>query len=96
MALNSCKKITEAFGDRIQSVGWEARVNDQCVACGKCVEICPMNAIVIEEDKARIVGRCIGCGLCANNCPADALELYQKTPLKDDIKDYFWGFRPDV
>ncbi|WP_028315132.1 indolepyruvate ferredoxin oxidoreductase subunit alpha [Desulfatibacillum aliphaticivorans] len=96
LSLNSCKKITEVFGDRIQSIGWEARVSGDCIACGKCVEVCPMHAIVLGEEQAEIQGRCIGCGLCASNCPTDAMELYQKAPLKDDIKDYFWGFRPDV
>ncbi|MBI9074255.1 MAG: 4Fe-4S binding protein [Desulfatibacillum sp.] len=96
LALNSCKKIPVAFGSRVQSMGWEARVNDQCVACGQCLDICPMDAIVLNSEGAEVAGRCIGCGLCISRCSVQAIELCQTAPLKDDIKDYFWGFRPDV
>ena len=58
-----------------------SRINaEKCVGCGKCMKICPVNAIeMIEENgrkKARVVPeRCIGCGVCVKNCPTHALML---------------------
>lgn len=53
---------------------------EKCVGCGKCMKICPVNAIEITEEngrrKARVVPeRCIGCGVCVKNCPTHALML---------------------
>ena len=47
-----------------------------------CLEVCPMDAIDLEETTALVnEERCIGCGVCANNCPEDAIEL-QRTGLR--------------
>lgn len=48
-----------------------------CVACGCCVKVCPMDAIEVyrglyarvDEDK------CVGCGKCAKECPASVIEI---------------------
>jgi ferredoxin/flavodoxin len=47
---------------------------DKCIACGTCVENCPVKAIspdqaVVDTDK------CIACLGCVNNCPAEAVEM---------------------
>ena len=50
-------------------------INDECVACGTCVEECPEDAItesgdvfVIDQEK------CVECGACVEVCPTDAIE----------------------
>ncbi|MDR0490827.1 MAG: RnfABCDGE type electron transport complex subunit B [Oscillospiraceae bacterium] len=41
-----------------------------CLGFGDCAEVCPNDAICIEDGLARIDSRkCSGCGLCAKNCP---------------------------
>ncbi|MBI9086867.1 MAG: 4Fe-4S binding protein [Desulfobacterales bacterium] len=46
----------------------------QCVGCGECMDICPVEAIRIEDDIAVVDEEwCIGCGLCATKCEFDAL-----------------------
>jgi len=51
-----------------------------CIACGDCVEICPMGALTMDEfgevHLAQI--RCIGCGLCVSVCPSNAVQVVQK------------------
>jgi len=55
-----------------------ARVSDECVACGTCVDRCMFNAISLDEgdDNARIdEDKCMGCGVCTVTCPSEALRL---------------------
>ena len=47
-----------------------------CTACGACVEVCPVEAITIE-DVARVdPGLCNECGACVEECPLDAISLF--------------------
>ncbi len=48
-----------------------------CVACGCCVKVCPMHAIVIEHGvKAHVdPERCVGCGKCEKECPASIIVI---------------------
>ncbi|MCQ2610271.1 MAG: DUF362 domain-containing protein [Treponema sp.] len=57
-------------------------MNDKCIRCGKCLEICPPKALVFKEDKSKFgkqvdINRkeCIRCYCCHETCPADAIKL---------------------
>ena len=56
----------------------------QCVGCGECIDICPVQALHIEEDVAVVDEEwCIGCGVCATRCEYDALRIwYREDPGK--------------
>jgi len=47
----------------------------KCTGCGVCVEVCPVDAIRIENDKVIINEECLECGVCVNQCPNEALTL---------------------
>ena len=54
---------------------------DECVGCGKCVEICPVAVLKLQEDLPEVDEQwCIGCGVCATECPTGAARL----KLRDD------------
>ena len=49
----------------------------KCVACGKCVEACPMHVMVLAP-QAAAVSKCIACGICAKACPMGILSVEEK------------------
>jgi len=57
-----------------------AEVNpDECIGCGTCIDVCPMNALSLEEEISSVnLKRCIGCGNCVTKCPSEALTLIKK------------------
>ncbi len=49
---------------------------EACTGCGACVEICPVEALRLEEDVPVVdEAWCIGCGVCATVCPTDAVMI---------------------
>ncbi|MDO5294800.1 MAG: EFR1 family ferrodoxin [bacterium] len=54
--------------------------SDACVRCGKCRNICPMEAITMEQGKPkRDKSKCVFCLACVNVCPTRALQVGNKT-----------------
>lgn len=52
-------------------------LREDCVACGACLKVCPVNAIVIYRGIFAVIdsAKCIGCSRCANICPASAINM---------------------
>lgn len=48
--------------------------NEQCISCGKCVEVCPLNNIKIEKEKPKWGNQCTHCMACICRCPKEAIE----------------------
>ena len=65
----------------------------ECIKCGKCSEVCPMNLIpslIIEnprQSKELKINKCINCGLCSYVCPSkiEVRELIKK--IKEEKYD---------
>ncbi|MDD5886045.1 MAG: 4Fe-4S binding protein [Oscillospiraceae bacterium] len=52
------------------------KITDDCIACGSCMDGCPVEAISEGADKYNIdADACIECGACADTCPNDAIVL---------------------
>ncbi len=51
-----------------------------CKVCGKCVELCPVNAIKTKNGGIMKTPPdvCIGCGLCVEACPFKARYLERR------------------
>jgi hypothetical protein len=48
----------------------------QCIGCGKCVEICPVKAVHLKNKKSVIdKTKCIGCANCLAVCPTMAMFI---------------------
>lgn len=66
-----------------------SKISDElCKGCGKCVDLCPVNALSLvsandprqrKRKKARVdAGVCVGCGVCAAKCPTKALDMIHR------------------
>ncbi|HAD03378.1 MAG: 4Fe-4S ferredoxin [Desulfuromonadales bacterium GWD2_61_12] len=49
------------------------QITDECIACGACVDTCPVSAIIEAGDKYKITETCTECGACADSCPVSAI-----------------------
>jgi ferredoxin len=53
-----------------------AKVNaDECVGCGACEDVCPQDAITVDDIAVIDADACVDCGACADECPNDAIEV---------------------
>jgi len=51
------------------------RVEELCNYCGICAQVCPENAINVQEGQwVWDREKCFGCGKCVENCPEGALD----------------------
>jgi len=52
---------------------------EKCTKCGKCVEVCIDEAVVMEEGGPVIIQKhCKQCGACALECPTGAMTIAQQ------------------
>ncbi len=56
---------------------------DKCVGCGKCVKLCPLNNITLENKKPVWQDNCTHCMACIGNCPTRAIEYGSITQKKE-------------
>ena len=57
--------------------------SEKCFSCGSCVALCPVEAIIIENDSSVKFDRekCLGstCSICVDACPARAIRSVKQT-----------------
>ena len=46
---------------------------DDCVGCGACADVCPQNAITVDDVAVIDANACVDCGACIDECPSDAI-----------------------
>ena len=65
-----------------------------CVGCGRCLEICPVDAIIGSTNSIHnvIADMCIGCNLCIAVCPTDCIKKKDRLFLNYVIKDINLNF----
>jgi len=49
------------------------KITSECIACGSCIDECPVGAIAEGDIFVIDADACIDCGACAGACPTDAI-----------------------
>ncbi|MDO9026719.1 MAG: DUF362 domain-containing protein [bacterium] len=68
---------------------------EKCIACGKCAENCPADAIAIDKYAVIDPKKCIGCGSCIVVCPTHAARNGWDTgaqKMQEKMAEYLAGF----
>ncbi|WLQ11435.1 electron transport complex subunit RsxB [Hahella aquimaris] len=62
---------------------------DECIGCTKCIQACPVDAILgaAKQMHTVIVSECTGCDLCVDPCPVDCIDMI---PAPSGIRDWAW------
>lgn len=55
------------------------RATDACIGCGKCMELCPLSNIHLENGKPVWGKNCTHCMACICYCPKEAIEYGKKS-----------------
>ncbi len=60
-----------------------------CIGCTKCIQACPVDAIVGGTKALHTVieSECTGCDLCVAPCPTDCIEMI---PVKTTPDNWKW------
>lgn len=66
----------------------------KCVGCSTCAQVCPCNAIRLDEkeDGIRLIlwhSHCSFCGLCEFYCPTDAIKQTNDWRLEHDYAEKY-------
>ena len=60
---------------------------DECIGCTKCIQACPVDAILgaAKQMHTVIEAECTGCDLCVEPCPVDCIDI---VPVAQTMKSW--------
>jgi len=62
---------------------------DECIGCTKCIQACPIDAILgaAKQMHTVISSECTGCDLCVEPCPVDCIDMI---PQEESLANWHW------
>jgi len=66
---------------------------DECIGCTKCIQACPVDAILgaAKQMHTVIASECTGCDLCVEPCPVDCIDML---PVEENLRTWHWPLPP--
>ena len=82
-------QLDEAHGEEAEVKKVAFIREDECIGCTKCIQACPVDAILgaAKQMHTVIASECTGCDLCVEPCPVDCIDML---PIEQDIKAWHW------
>lgn len=86
------RKLAELTGNAVRPIeeecgtAWPPKVafirEDDCIGCTRCIQACPVDAIVgaAKQMHTVIADACTGCELCVPVCPVDCIDMPEAAP----------------
>ncbi len=68
------------------------KADDNCIGCGLCVRVCPMNNIILSDGHAEMGDNCITCLACFHWCPEETVYMSEEPEIGRRFKYH----HPDV
>ncbi len=61
----------------------------ECIGCTKCLQACPVDAIVgaAKHMHTVVTSECTGCDLCVEPCPVDCIDML---PIETTVQSWSW------
>lgn len=92
------EKLAELMGVEPEPLNQEAQEavkkvayirEDECIGCTKCIQACPVDAILGAGKLMHtvIAKDCTGCDLCVEPCPVDCIDML---PVETTLKNWDW------
>lgn len=68
---------------------------DECIGCTKCIQACPVDAILGAAKLMHtvVVSECTGCDLCVEPCPVDCIDML---PVEQPLSEWSWNLPPST
>ena len=83
-------EVTDSAHDLDKAIKTVAFIHeDMCIGCTKCIQACPVDAIVGGTKALHTVikDECTGCDLCVAPCPTDCIEMI---PVETTTANWKW------
>jgi len=79
--------LDAAEGEKLPMVAYIRE--DECIGCTKCIQACPVDAILgaARQMHTVIASECTGCDLCVEPCPVDCIDMI---PVASSLHDWKW------
>lgn len=80
------KPFEEAMQQTFRPAGTIVIDEKACIGCTKCIQACPVDAIIGSAKTLHqvIPWECTGCGLCIEPCPVDCIEWVPTETIQYD------------
>jgi len=79
-------RLASPFIHKMDAFFW---TDDNCISCGLCEKICPVQSVILKDGKPVWLHKCEQCFRCVNYCPKDAIQFSKITIGKARYKNSF-------
>lgn len=81
--------LDEEHGEEKTAPGVAYIREDECIGCTKCIQACPVDAILgaAKQMHTVIVSECTGCDLCVEPCPVDCIDMLYP---EESLQNWHW------